>query len=41
MSCDDEDIDCTVGDGCLGCLTTESGVGEGCLATGDSKGEVV
>ena len=29
-----------VGDCCLGCLTTGGGKGDGCLATGDIKGEV-
>ena len=41
ISCDeDDDVDCIVGDCCLGCLTTGGGKGDGCLATGDIKGGV-
>ena len=40
MSCDEDDDDCTAGDCCLGSLGTIGGTGDGCLATGDIKGEV-
>lgn len=40
MSCDDDDVDCTVGDCCLGCLITTGGSGDGCLGVGDIKGDV-
>ena len=40
-SCDeDDDVDYTVGDCCLGYLTTGGGKGDGCLATNDIKGKV-